>query len=273
MPYPLVIPHSDGAGIIDRIGDNVSESRIGERVWCFGAQSYRPLGTAAEYVVVPAGQAVPLPENVPFEQGACLGISGITAHRAVHIAGNVENKTILIQGGGGAVGKCAVDLAKFAGAKVIATVRSEHDEKIAKNAGAYEVIRTEHVFQDKIVELIQDVTSANMQHIVEVAFDANIEIDQELLAVGGSIASYATGNPTPNIPFWPLLFKNIRLFFIGSNDFPADAKVEAAKEINRALESGWQGFEIGEIFELESIAEAHKAVENGSVKGRIIVKI
>lgn len=112
MPYPRVIPHSDGAGTIDRVGETVSESRVGERVWCYGAQSYRPFGTAAEYVTVPSHQAISLPENVSFEQGACLGIPGITAHRAVHVAGDVQGKTVLVQGGGGAVGQCAVALAK-----------------------------------------------------------------------------------------------------------------------------------------------------------------
>lgn len=273
IPHPRVIPHSDGSGIIDQVGENVSESRVGERVWCYGAQSYRPFGTAAEYVVVPSDQAVSLPENVSFEQGACLGIPGITAHRAVHVAGDVEGKTVLVQGGGGAVGQCAVVLAKLTGGKVIATVRSEHDETIARKAGAHEVIRIDNLSQDKIVELIRDAASGDIHHIIEVAFDANIEIDKELIATGGSIATYATGNPEPAIPFWPLLFKNVRLYLLGSDDFPKEAKQTAAKEINRALKTGWQGFEIGEIFELEFIAEAHKAMENGTVKGRIFLRI
>ena len=116
MPYPQVIPHSDGAGVIEHVGDGVSVSRVGERVWCFGAQSYRAFGTAAEYVVVPSGQAIVLPEGISFEQGACLGIPGITAHRAVHVAGPVNGRTLLVQGGGGAVGQCAVGLARHAGA-------------------------------------------------------------------------------------------------------------------------------------------------------------
>ncbi len=273
MPYSLVIPHSDGAGIIDRIGAGVSDSRIGERVWCYGAQSYRPFGTAAEYVVVPADQAIQLPNHVSFEQGACLGIPGITAHRAVHIGGSVEDKTILIQGGAGAVGQCAVAIAIFAGAKVIATVRSEHDEMIAKKVGTHRVVRTDGLSQDKIIESIREVASGDIQHIIEVAFDANIEIDNQVLAMGGSIAAYATGNPEPSIPFWPLLFKNVNLYLLGSDDFPKEIKVSAAKEINRALERGWQGFEIGKTFKLESIAEAHYSIEEGSFNGRIIIKI
>jgi D-arabinose 1-dehydrogenase-like Zn-dependent alcohol dehydrogenase len=100
MPYPRVIPHSDGAGTIDRVGEGVPASRVGERVWCYGAQSYRPFGTAAEYVAISSGQAVPLPDAVSFEQGACLGIPGITAHRGVHVAGSVAGRVVLVQGYG-----------------------------------------------------------------------------------------------------------------------------------------------------------------------------
>src|SRR5260370_7984873 len=138
MPFPRVIPHSDGAGTIDRIGQGVARPRIGERVWCYGAQSYRAFGTAAEYVVVPSSQAVPLPDGVPFEQGACLGIPGITAHRAVHATGPVAGRTLLVQGGAGAVGACAVGLPRLAGARLLATVRSSPHAALARAAGAHE---------------------------------------------------------------------------------------------------------------------------------------
>lgn len=121
MPYPRVIPHSDGAGVVEQIGSGVSEDRIGQRVWCYGAQSYRPFGTAAEFCIVPEELAVPPPEHVSFEQGACLGIPAITAHRAVHAGGSVVGRWVLVQGGAGAVGMCAVQLANRAGARVIAT--------------------------------------------------------------------------------------------------------------------------------------------------------
>lgn len=224
-------------------------------------------------MVVPSHQAVSLPENISYEQGACLGIPGITAHRAVHIAGDVQGKNVLVQGGGGAVGQCAVALAKVAGTRVIATVRSEYDETIALKAGAHGVVRTDTISPDQIIKSIQDAASEGIHHIIEVAFDANIKIDQELIATGGSIATYATGNPEPSIPFWPLLFKNARLYFLRSDDFPKETKVTAAEDINRALKTGWRGFEIGEIFELESIAKAHVAIENGTVKGRVLLRI
>jgi NADPH:quinone reductase len=121
MSYPRVIPHSDGSGTVDAVGEGVPREWIGRRVWCYGAQSYRPFGTAAEFTAIPLKQVVQLPEGVPLEQGACLGIPGITAHRAVHVAGSVVGQTVLVQGGAGAVGACAVQLAHHAGARVIAS--------------------------------------------------------------------------------------------------------------------------------------------------------
>jgi NADPH2:quinone reductase len=273
MPYPRVIPHSDGAGTINRVGNAVPTSRVGERVWCYGAQSYRPFGTAAEFAVVPSGQAVPLPDGVPFEQGACLGIPGITAHRCVHVAGPVAGRVVLVQGGAGAVGLCAVQLARQAGARVIATVRSGDDEAVVSRAGAHEVIRTGGVPADEVVSSIRALAPDGVDHIVEVAFDANIAGDAELLAFGGSLAAYATGQPSPPLPFWPLVFKNTRLFFLGSDDFPADAKAAAARDLNAALEAKWSGFEIIRSFALSAIAEAHESVENRKARGRVVVTL
>jgi NADPH2:quinone reductase len=273
MPFPRIVPHSDGAGRIEAVGDGVAASRVGERVWCFGAQSYRPFGTAAEYVVVPADQAIALPERVSFEQGACLGIPGVTAHRAVHVAGPVNGRVVLVQGGAGAVGQCAVALGRHAGALVIATVRSDRDAAVSQRAGAHHVVVTGDRGADEIVQLVRVHAPSGVDHVVEVAFDANVAADERLLKLGGSIATYATGNPSPAIPFWPLVFKNLRLFFLGSDDFPPAAKVAAARALNEALEGGWPGFEIGARFPLESIAEAHEAVEGRKVSGRVILII
>jgi NADPH2:quinone reductase len=271
MSYPRVIPHSDGAGTIDRVGGGVPASRVGERVWCYGAQSYRPFGTAAEYVVVPAGLAVPLPDGVPFEQGACLGIPGITAHRAVHVAGPVAGRVVLVQGGAGSVGVCAVELARRDGARVIATVRSADDEAVATRAGAHSVVQTGGVPADEIVAHIRKLAPEGVAHIVEVAFDANIEIDAAILAQGGSLAAYATKDPSPRVPVWQLVFNNIRVYFLGSDDFPAEAKNAAVRDLNAALEAGWPGFESIQRFAWPAIAEAHEAVESGKAHGRAVV--
>jgi NADPH:quinone reductase len=269
MPYPRVIPHSDGSGTVDAVGEGVSRAWVGRRVWCYGAQSYRPFGTAAEFTAIPLKQVAQLPEGVPLEQGACLGIPGITAHQAVHVGGSVKGKTVLVQGGAGAVGACAVQLAHQAGARVIATCRAEADKEIASRAGADEVLLTGEGLAKRVRALVPD----GVHHIVEVAFGANIKTDTEVLALGGSLATYATNTPMPEIPVWQLVFVNARLFFIGSDDVPADAKIKATRDINKALETGWQGLDIGEIVPLDQIARAHELVEHPVKPGRVIVAI
>ena len=269
MPYPRVVPHSDGAGTVDVVGKGVSQEWLGRRVWCFGAQSYRPFGTAAEYVVIPLKQVAPLPEGVSMEQGACLGIPGITAHRAVHVAGAVAGRTVLVQGGAGAVGSCAVQLAHRAGAHVIATCRTESDKDLASRAGADEVFLAD----GNLIENIRRVAPGGVDHIVEVAFAANVKTDIEVLTQGGSIATYATNTPTAELPVWQLVFINARLSFVGSDDVPPEAKSEAARDINRALEAGWQGFDIAARFPLDDIAKAHEFVEHPTKSGRAVVII
>jgi NADPH2:quinone reductase len=273
MPFSRVIPHSDGAGIIDKVGHGVPASRIGERVWCYGAQSYRPFGTAAEYVVVPSEQAVPLPNGVPFEQGACLGIPGITAHRSVNIAGPVAGSIVLIQGGGGSVGMCAVQLARRAGAHVLATARSDEDEDVASRAGAHEVIRTDGVPSEEVIIRIRKLAPPGVAHIVEVAFDANIGLDAAVLAQGGSLAAYATGHPSPPLPFWQLVFNNIRVYFLGSDDFPVETKASAARDLIGALEANWSGFKDIRKYSLSAIAEAHENVEGRKARGRAVLML
>jgi NADPH:quinone reductase len=267
MPYPRVIPHSDGAGAVDHIGDGVSAEWLGRSVWCYGAQSYRPFGTAAEFTVVPVEQAVLLPQNVSVDQGACLGIPGITAHRAVHVAGSVDGRTVLVQGAAGSVGMCAVQLARRAGANVIGTVMSASEEETARKSGAHEVLRNDHDLGARIKAL----APGGIDHIIEVAFGANIDADVELLKMGGSIATYATNVAPPQIPFWIMVFKNIRVFFLGSDDFPKDAKIVATRDLNAALQAGWSGFEIAERIPLSEIAHAHELAEHPVRRGRIVV--
>ena len=269
MPYPRVIPHSDGAGRVDQVGEGVPSEWIGRPVWCYGAQSYRPFGTAAEFTVVPLDHVAPLVENVSPDEGACLGIPGITAHRAVHVGGDVAGRTVLVQGAGGAVGMCAVALARHAGARVIGTVRSSVEEPVAQTAGALEVVLNDQGLVERMKALAPD----GVDHIVEVAFGANIDADVELLKVGGSIGAYATDNATPKIPFWLMVFKNIRVFLLGSDDFPTEAKVAATRDLNDALQAGWRGFEIGERIPLSEIARAHELAEHPMRRGRVIVTV
>jgi NADPH2:quinone reductase len=267
MPYPRVIPHSDGAGRIDQIGPGVSSEWIGRNVWCYGAQSYRAFGTAAEFTVVPADHVAPLPAKVSMEQGACLGIPGITSHRAIHVGGDLRGRTVFVQGAAGSVGICAVALARHAGARVIGSVRSDADLPTARNAGARDVI----VSGSELVSRVKALARDGVDHIVEVAFGANVEADVELLKNDGSIASYATDNASPKIPFWQMVFKNIRVYFLGSDDFPREAKMQATRDINSALEAGWPGFEIAERLPLAEIARAHELVDHPVRSGRVVI--
>ena len=219
--------------------------------------------------MVPLKQAVPLPDAVPLEQGACLGIPGITAHRAVHVAGSVLGRTVLVQGGAGAVGACAVQLAHRAGARVIATCRAESDKEIASRAGADEVLLT----GETLVERIRPLAPDGVQHVIEVAFAANINTDVAVLTHGGSIATYATNTPLPEIPVWQLVFVNAKLFFVGSDDVPTEAKIEATRDINNALEAGWRVLDIPEIVPLNEIARAHELVEHPVKPGRVIIGV
>ena len=270
MPYPRIVPHSDGAGEIDAVGVGVDRSRLGERVWCFGAQSYRPFGTAAQYVTVPAWQAVRLPDRVPFEQGACLGIPGITAHRALFADGPIKGVTVLIAGATGGVGSVATQLAAWAGARVIGTVRNSDDVQRARQLGATHVVNTSA--KDAVAQ-IRRIAPGGVERIVEVAFGPNAAFNARVVSQGAVIATYATPDPEPVLPYWPLAFQNVLIRLLGSDDFPQEAKRHAAADLVSCLEAGALRSEIRQIFPLERIAEAHRAVENPTAFGRVIVGI
>ena len=216
---------------------------------------------------MPLDHIAPLPENVSPEEGACLGIPGITAHRAVHVGGDVAGRTVVVQGAGGAVGMCAVALARHSGARVIGTLRSPSEEPAARTAGAHEVVLNDQGLIDRVKALAPE----GVDHVVEVALGANIDADIEMLKMGGSIGAYATDNAIPKIPFWLMVFKNIRVFFLGSDDFPVEDKVAATRDLNDALQAGWPGFEIGEKIPLAEIARAHELVEHPTRRGRVVV--
>ncbi len=269
MPFPKIIPHSDGAGVVRQVGKGVEEDWLGKKVMCFGAQSNRPAGTAAEYCCVPVDQVVEISDKVPMEQAAQMGIPGITAYRAVNLVENIKKKSILIHGGGGSVGQCAVALAGRADATVLATVTNEAEMQEARDAGA------EHVFINNVdlVESISNFFPIGIDHIIEVAFSANIKKNVALLKNMGSIACYATNKPVADFQVWPLIFKNVSIYFIGSDNFPADVRQKGAKAILKALENGWRGLPIGQLFELDDIAKAHEYVEDPKNKGRALLRI
>ena len=164
---------------------------------------------------------------------------------------------------------CAVQLARHAGARVIGTVRSHAEEPAARTAGAHEVVLNDHGLVAGVKALAPD----GVDHSVEVAFGANIDADVEMLKMGSSIGAYATDNATPKIPFWLMVFKNIRVFLLGSDDFPTEAKVAATRDLNDALQAGWAGFEIAERVPLAEIARAHELVEHPARRGRVVVTV
>ena len=270
LEFPRVIPHQDGAGVIDRVGPGVPESRLGERVWLYQAQIGRPFGTAAEYTVQPAIRAIPLPANTSFAEGAGLGVPAMTAHRCVFADGSVAGKTVLVTGGAGAVGHYAVQLAKLGGARVIATVSSDQKARIALAAGADDTVnyRTEDTAQ-RIMEMTG---GKGVDHIVEVDFAGNFKVSREVLRDNGVLALYSAGvAPQPAVP---LQFKasNTTVRFVLVYDMPEAAKEAAVQEITRLLEGGKLRHLAGPHFLFEQVRQAHQAVEGGAI-GKVVLEV
>jgi NADPH:quinone reductase len=268
MPYPRVIPHSDGAGVIEAVGDSVDPARIGERVWVYGAQSYRALGTAAQLTVVPADQAVVLPSDVSDEIGACLGIPGMTAHRAVFGDGPVEGTTVLVHGVLGGVGSIAAQLAAWRGAAVIGTVRRSADLTQGDEALAHRVALDDA----DPVAAIRALAPEGVDRIVEVSFSDNADLDAAVAAPDAVIAAYATRDPRPTFDFWPMLFANLTIRLLGSDDFPAAAKYQATADLTAAAQQRALRIAIGEPLPLARIADAHDMVDAGA-RERVVLSI
>jgi NADPH2:quinone reductase len=268
MPYPRVIPHSDGAGTIDKVGPGVDQSRVGQRVWVYGAQSYRPFGTAAEFTVVPNALAIDLPDDVSDEIGASLGIAGITAHRAVFADGPVAGQTILVQGVLGGVGSLAAQLASWGGANVIGTVRHDNDlAEIHLRSTAAVVALDRPDPAGDIRTLVPD----GVDRVIEVAFSDNVDLDAAVVRNGAVIAAYATRADRPNFAFWPMLFNNITIRLLGSDDFPAQAKQQAAADLTTAASQGALVISTAEPFDLTQTAAAHEAVDRGA-RRRVLLR-
>jgi len=236
MSFPRIVPHSDGSGVIDAVGEWVDARRVGERVWVWGAQSYRPSGTAAELTVVPADQAVPLPDGVSDELGACLGIPGITAHRAVFGDGPVTGSTVLVHGVLGGVGSLAAQLAAWGGATVIGTLRRAVDEqRVDRSVVAHTVALT----STDAVERIRQLAPDGVDRVVEVSLSDNADLDAAVVRLGGVIAAYASREERPDLPFWPMLFNNTSVRLLGSDDFPLACQ---AAGCNRPHQGGLRRF-------------------------------
>jgi NADPH:quinone reductase len=272
MPFPRVIPHSDGMGVIDAVGAGVDPARMGERVWLWNAAWGRPFGTAAEGLCLPAQQAVPLPANVPGEAGACLGIPALTALHAVLTDGGVEGQRVLVAGGAGAVGHYAVQFARLLGARqVITTVSSPAKAALARAAGADVVIdyRTESV-----VERVREATQGHgVDRVIEVDVAANAAIDMEVVRPDGQWVVYGSGARQFTLPFFPMIARNFGVrFFIVYHLSEADRR-RVVRVLTDFLQRGLLQHNIAVKLPLASIAQAHRAVESGAVSGNVVLSL
>jgi len=269
-PWPQVIPHSDGAGTIDQVGDGVDKARVGERVWIWNAQWKRPFGTAAEYIVLPAAQAVKLPDSVSFAEGACLGIPAMTAFHAVDLAMK-SGKTLLVSGGAGAVGQYAIQFAKLRGATVLTTVSSPDKAKIAKEAGADHVIdyKTENVGE----RVMAATDKRGVDAVVELNITANAKLLPQVLRPKGSVIVYGIAGPEAVLPAQFCLSNAIGIQFFLVFDLDDAERARALDGINAALA---QGKLINRVdprqFGLNDTAAAHEAVEQGTT-GKVVVTL
>jgi len=266
--FPVVIPHSDGAGTIDAVGAGIDPARVGQRVWTYNAQFERAFGTAAEYVALPAEYAVPLPDSVEFAAGACLGVPALTAYAAIAIDGPVDGMTLLVQGGAGAVGFYAVQFAKAAGGTVIATVGSPEKAAIAKRAGADYTIdyKTEDV-----AERVRAFNRGNrVDRIIEVDLNANAMKYPTLLKERAKSIVYGSGAPQSTIPSAFIRQATTLQFFIVYM-LSEGERARALRGLDAMMRAGTLLHHVGPRFPLERIVDAHEAVEAGS-NGNVIVE-
>jgi NADPH2:quinone reductase len=282
--FPEITPHLDGAGVVDAVGEGVDEDRIGQRVWVFMAAAGRPAGTAAEYTVVPADQAVPLPDEVGFDTGASLGVPALTAHRALTVAedgprrlapGALAGAVVLAAGGAGAVGHAAIQLARWAGATVITTVSGPDKARLAAAAGAHHVVNYRE--GDPAAE-IRAIVPDGVDIVAEVALGANLALDLAVLRTRGTIATYANDGAKPvELNVHKSMVLNARMQFLVLYTAGPQARAAAVQDVATAVRDG--AMPVGEQdglplirYALEDTAEAHRAVEKGAV-GKVLVDV
>jgi NADPH:quinone reductase len=269
IAFPRVIPQSDGAGEIDMVGEGVAASRIGERVWIWNGAWKRAFGTAAEYIVLPAAQAVPLPGPISFEAAACLGIPALTAWHAIDIAGTRDGTTLLIAGGAGAVAHYAIQFAKARGASVIATVSSAEKAKVAREAGADHTIdyKTENVG-----ERVATLTKGGADAVIEVDLTANANVLPSVLRPRGTLVVYGTGAQA-QVPASFCLQNNITVKFLLVYELTEDERNRAISDITRKLEANTLKHNVAKTYPLAEIVAAHEYVEQGGAIGNVVIQI
>jgi len=263
------IPGQDGAGVIEAVGPGVDLGRIGERAWVYHAAYRRPFGTAAQYTVVPARQAVRIPEGTGFDQAAALGIPYITAYGCLLSDGPIDGQTILVHGGAGAVGHAAIQLARRAGAHVITTVSSKAKAAIATSAGAHAIV---DYTQKSALEQVAAAARAGVDRIIEVDLTHNLELDRAVIVPHGVIVTYAADADDPTVPVRALMNGNVTLRFVMVYGFTPSTIAAAIDDITRGLVDG----DLTPLpvirFSLDQIAAAHDAVEKRST-GKVLIDL
>ena len=271
IAFPRVIPHSDGAGEIDAVGEGVSPTRVGERVWVWNGQWRRPFGTAAEWIVLPSEQAVALPANVTMDAGACLGIPAYTGYQAVLLARAMEGSTVLVAAGAGAVGHYAIQFAKQRKATVITTVSSPAKAEIARQAGADHVIDYK---REDVGERVMAITGKRgVDAVIEMDLAANARLLPNVLAPNGVVAIYGSGAAEASIPFQFLLQNSITMQFFLVYLMPQAERERATADITRMLERNELIHNVAQTFDLGDMVAAHEAVESGKAMGNIVVRL
>jgi NADPH2:quinone reductase len=282
MPFPRVIPHSDGAGVVDAVGETVSKGArvdrlpalgVGDSVWIWNAQAGdRSFGTAAEYVSLPAEQVARLPQGVDFSTGACLGVPACTAYYALFRDGSIEGATILVAGGAGAVGHYAVQMAALRGARVIATVSSDEKAEVARAGGADHVI--DYTREDVVARTLSLTDGVGVDRIIEVDLGANLPIDTAVIRPRGVIATYSsTRVPEPVLPYYELAFRGVTVWFVQGYLIPPGARAAAVRDLDTWLSDGSLETRIAARFPLEETAASHAAAEAGDLIGNVVVEI
>jgi NADPH2:quinone reductase len=270
IAYPRVIPHSDGAGVIDDVGDGVSRSRLGERVWVWNGQWKRPFGTAAEYIVLPAAQAVVLPEQCSFQAGACLGIPAMTAAQAVVLGGIGKGTTVFVSGGAGSVSQYVIQFAKAKGATCLTTISSSEKAKAAREAGADHVIDYK---RESVGDRVMEITDKRgVDVMIEMDLTANAKLIPGIIRPKGSVIVYGTG-PEATLPAAFCLINSIRLEFFLVYELDATERDRVIAIIDGALKQGALLNRVAQkTFNLDEIALAHEAVERGSL-GNVLMTL
>ena len=269
IAFPRVIPHSDGAGDIDAVGDGVPKSRVGERVWTWNGQWKRPFGTCADHIVLPAALAVKLPDHVSYEAGACLGIPAMTAYHAVEVAGPA--KTVLVSGGAGGVGHYAIQFAKARGATVITTVSSEAKAKLAREAGADHTIDYK---RENVGERVMAITNkAGVDAVIDMDFSGNARLMPSIVHPRSTIVVYGNASPEATIPSQFFLQNVITIKYIFVYELTQAERDAAISGINRMLENKTLNNNVALTLPLKDIVAAHEAVEQGKALGNVVVSM